>query len=1828
MTGERQRRIVADRSVGQSHRPDHDIPKQASQRMSAATCPDNETLKSLLLGKLTGSQLSQWEEHLLHCQSCAATAETLDGGDALTEAIVGGNFPSGDEEVLHAAIEQAKRLSSALETVQIDETLASDNSLSQASSFESQKSRYKLDFLAPAEQPDELGRLGDYRVLKVLGVGGMGMVFKAEDIRLGRLVALKVMRPGIAAKRDAKSRFLREARATAALSHDHVVQIHQVGEDRGIPFIAMQYLEGQSLQTAFTRLKKLRGIDVARIGKEVASGLAAAHEKGLIHRDIKPDNVWIEAKTRRAKILDFGLARDLTADAGLTQSGTILGTPRYMAPEQVTGENVDHRADLFSLGSMLYHLAAGQPPFAGSNIAALLFSITHSAPQPLIEVAPSIHPSLADLIMRLLSKEPENRPQSAEAVAKQFAKIESAMKSPANTAALPAQPSNVTKATKSADRRPPTRPWPMIAAAGAAAFALLLGVIVITIRGSDGKETEIQVAAGTTTTLDLAPGSEIVVQEQRAATPADQVTDQSKIPTAPQPTLQTPAAPSWQPTPEQQAFFDEVAALPAKEQAAAVAKKLQEINPGFDGEFEYQVEEDAIAEYKFLTANVSKVWPVRALPKLKRLDVPGIQPNVLGKLKDLSPLRGMKLNFLNLSTTSVSELSPLAGMPLTDLDCAFTSISDLNPLIGMRLTRLRIAFTSVNDLTPLSGMPIHTLHCQNAAVSDFSPLRGMPLKQLWAYGIRVSDFSPLLGTPIDDLRFHRLLFCSSEEQVIRSLPVKNLGSNHDDWNPAAGFWKELDEQRAMAEKFTTETRLLPVDEQLARVEARLRELNNTEEINVSINRSGDLIESAVVQLTSSTTKITPIRAFQNLKKLTIKDGARFLDISPINNLPIEELICRQDQAMRNRLMLAEIGSLKTINGQPADQYLLYLQSLSESQAVPPPAAEIVPTEAETLAVHPPLDQWLKGREVLSVAQDGSAMHTTIQAALDAQKDGQVVQVLDKGPYREKLVWKNKQDCGLISTVDTVVLIPDEMEPTDPSEKITHDFTGLSDFRLHGFTFPYSPGKGSGYRGLINITKAETPCIESIVVMPTVPRRSHFYPGIWWTIDNGGLICLRDSVICVHQLAFNVPAGFRADVSRNWFRSLSGSVMCTSGVKLKHSSDIDATVLMANNITDRQCANSTELSSDFTRMHVTHQANTTVGRSGRTLTAVGLLGKQVVIENNLNLVNRNMCNFYGGSSSLATQAKQLWAIKGNYSNGINIPERSGDLPLGNPHATEIRLLSTDPLDRNFMRVDPTSITVPEGEPFPGALPPGPAPPEGDWFTELQDRFKDALQYMTPEAREFWSRPIELPTSDGIKKTTTNAVDSPAAVSVPEPTNPTPDDGANNKQDTEVGTDDNTQASSVLQANAEDAQPPQPEEPKRYAKTVRFNNDTNQWDTVRDYPPELERLKQDAAFQKMFQSAEYRYGRHEGQRELTQPPGFLVFGRVVSEDAAIDPQQIAANFPIAPDGHFVDFVPQAGTPIAVGLHAHHAIEVKPQGPPNPGGAFVAENLGTITLKRIERREAATVRGSIQLQDHKGRTVNAPAMVSLQVVPHADTDPNAPVRVVTPGKALANVVTPEVNNRGLFTALGLSPAPTTYLVTANREGFLPKTEWVRLKSGTSNPLVKLTLEQKIPIVIETIQWENENFDLKKILTAEMNGGENWQLSTPKRTPPGQMAMGGMQGMGGMGTNWGFIVQSDGKLTFVVGDRYRGHAGNPQWTGCKDLGEGTLADFANLRPRNVMAFEDQDLELKHNHVYLLRYCTNPGGYGPNVFESERGKLYLLNEASQYILSRVQILK
>jgi len=271
-------------------------------------------------------------------------------------------------------------------------------------------------FLSPPKDGNELGWLGTYRVMALLGQGGMGLVFQAQDDSLQRSVALKVMRPEVARDESSRQRFLREARSMAALKSDHVVTIHQVGQDNEVPFLAMEYLKGEPLDRWLEKNGRPPLKDAVRIGIQIARGLASAHELGMIHRDIKPANIWLEEPGARVKILDFGLARAARDSSRLTQTGLIVGTPAYMAPEQAEGEDVDERCDLFSLGCVLYELLAGEQPFTGTSTVAILKAVALKEPPPLATFNPTVPQSLTDLVNALLVKEPRDRIGSAKEV--------------------------------------------------------------------------------------------------------------------------------------------------------------------------------------------------------------------------------------------------------------------------------------------------------------------------------------------------------------------------------------------------------------------------------------------------------------------------------------------------------------------------------------------------------------------------------------------------------------------------------------------------------------------------------------------------------------------------------------------------------------------------------------------------------------------------------------------------------------------------------------------------------------------------------------------------------------------------------------------------------------------------------------------------------------------------------------------------------------------------------------------------------------------------------------------------------------------------------------------------------------------------------------------------------------------------------------------------------------------------------------------------------------------------------------------------------------------
>ena len=334
-----------------------------------------------------------------------------------------------------------------------------------------------LGYLEPSTKPGSLGRLAHYEILEVVGQGAFGTVLRAFDEKLQRVVAIKVMAPELAATSPARKRFIREAQASAQIRHENVVSVYAV-EEKPIPYLVMEYIPGVTLQQRLDERGPLEILTVLRLGRQIAEGLAAAHAKDLIHRDIKPGNILLETGVQdRVKITDFGLAR-AADDASMSQSGVIAGTPMYMAPEQALGHKLDQRADLFSFGSVLYQMASGRPPFRASSTLAVLKRLTEDTPRPIREIIPETPAWLCDIITKLHAKNPDERYQSAREIAEVLANCEAQLKEHSRLKDLSLIPRATTQ---------PVGWWKWVAAAAVVLPLLAIGLYAATRPGSEPK---------------------------------------------------------------------------------------------------------------------------------------------------------------------------------------------------------------------------------------------------------------------------------------------------------------------------------------------------------------------------------------------------------------------------------------------------------------------------------------------------------------------------------------------------------------------------------------------------------------------------------------------------------------------------------------------------------------------------------------------------------------------------------------------------------------------------------------------------------------------------------------------------------------------------------------------------------------------------------------------------------------------------------------------------------------------------------------------------------------------------------------------------------------------------------------------------------------------------------------------------------------------------------------------------------------------------------------------------------------------------------------------
>ncbi|MBL8890377.1 MAG: serine/threonine protein kinase [Planctomycetaceae bacterium] len=362
--------------------------------MKLHLCLELPTLQSLLDQSLPAKETFACESHLEVCPRCRKRLEEL-----------AGEAPWWQETVSVLAE------TGAMAATPLDFGSTSDWSpASEVASKSVMLSQVRQLLDAPVH-PEMLGRLAGYDIESLLGQGGFGVVFRAFDRELNRPVAIKVLAPHLATVGTARRRFVREAQAAAAVTHPNVVPIHAVSTDSAYPFLVMSYVPGRSLQEQVRQNGPLEPKAIARIGQQVAAGLAAAHRQGLVHRDIKPANILLENGLDRALITDFGLAR--ASDDAISQTGWLAGTPHYMSPEQASSGELDGRSDLFSLGCVLYFMATGREPFRGTQPLAILNQIANQKPSPVRSVNSDIPQVLAQVIERLLEKKPADRFQSA-----------------------------------------------------------------------------------------------------------------------------------------------------------------------------------------------------------------------------------------------------------------------------------------------------------------------------------------------------------------------------------------------------------------------------------------------------------------------------------------------------------------------------------------------------------------------------------------------------------------------------------------------------------------------------------------------------------------------------------------------------------------------------------------------------------------------------------------------------------------------------------------------------------------------------------------------------------------------------------------------------------------------------------------------------------------------------------------------------------------------------------------------------------------------------------------------------------------------------------------------------------------------------------------------------------------------------------------------------------------------------------------------------------------------------------------------------------------------
>lgn len=776
--------------------------------------------------------------------------------------------------------------------------------------------------------------LGSYILLEKLGEGGMGQVFKGRNWKLGRIVALKLIRKERLDNPNAVRRFQREVRSAAVLSHPNIVRTYDADEIAGTHLMVMEYIEGAfDLAHLVKKNGPLPVPQACEYIRQAALGLQHAYEQGMVHRDIKPANLLLTAGGKVVKLLDMGLARldhpesdDDDKSSTMTQEGAVMGTPDYIAPEQALDTHtVDIRGDLYSLGCAFYYLLTGRVPFPGGTLLQKLNKHQSEEPLAVENLRSEVSPGVAGVIRKLMAKQPVDRYQTPAELSAALASLGNSGSGPALVATandLTISEKVQSEAVKEVGRD-----------TFASAFAFMekrddtVAFEPVQDKPKNRRWLLVGAVGGSLALVGLAVALFLTFKGPAERKPPEKEKDRPFAAINPPKNVQPKGNDFW---------LKQVAAMPAEKQVEAVAKKLQELNSGFNGNLTNKgIVNGVVTEFGFVTDDVTDISPVQALPGLKWLNCSGTtfwkgKLSDLSPLKDLNlayffcadtrvvdltPLKDMKLAGLYCFRTQVADLSPLKHLPLAVLNCAGTKVTNLSPLKHMNLQQLYIDGTGVTDLSPLKDMKLSLLICSVTQVSDLSPLKDMKLRYLSCNGTKVSDLSPLKGMPLVELSCN--FKAERDAEILRSIKtlVKINGK------PANEFWKEVEAKQAAFEAWCKQVAAMPSDKQAEAIGAKLKEMNP--DFDGKVTHTNGYLQF----LTDKVVDISAVRALPGLTKLICGGSpgkGQLADLSPLKGMPltflhfyatqVKDLFPLKDMKLTNLscqdTMIADLSPLK------------------------------------------------------------------------------------------------------------------------------------------------------------------------------------------------------------------------------------------------------------------------------------------------------------------------------------------------------------------------------------------------------------------------------------------------------------------------------------------------------------------------------------------------------------------------------------------------------------------------------------------------------------------------------------------------------------------------------------------------------------------------------------------------------------------------------------------------------------------------------------------------------------------------------------------------------